>query len=414
MIGPSGAGKTALLLCLRQHGAVVHSFGERFSVEVSDPARLDQPAPSPVDGSRDSAAPQPGGRLGERRRRGFSFGLRFRFGQSQAPDVKLLPAPSSHSRTGGDERQPEGADGAAESPSVRGVSRFALELDQALRAGLQLPSTRDRIDQLALTLALRPLAGRLPGAGRRTRHVRLEVIDAGGDVLAPPAPDARWYDDEQDQPPLAAVEDPEARRRGDAGRAFLLDQMRTLDALVLCLPMAAGPMPQRERRALQDVLRWVETNAAKRLKTIIVAATQYERVFEDAGPQAYRQAATWNVARDRLRLRFETIWSDLAPVLADFNAAPRRRVLVQPVSAFGFVPYHGGANLDPTDGGLRTRAPSRPGDPRDAAAPYAFEAVQNHYWSPFLTLDPFVALATRELGRLTFLFEEVAPEAGEA
>jgi hypothetical protein len=88
--------------------------------------------------------------------------------------------------------------------------------------------------------------------------------------------------------------------------------------------------------------------------------------------------------------------------------AKGRKVWCAPVSTYGFVPGNGGANLawirqiregrTTDDRILRTRPSPRHNPPSvpEPERPYDYYVALKDYWRPFLTLDPFIFIATGE------------------
>ena len=131
-------------------------------------------------------------------------------------------------------------------------------------------------------------------------------------------------------------------------------------------------------------------------KRIVVAFTQFERLFVNAGRDAFAIACQPAVARNVIMEALDqSTWKG---DLRSFAKLPGRSVYFTVVSSFGFVKGSGIPNFDPHWTG--DLAMELLGKPKNIGT----------YWRPFLTADPFVCAATGEPSKYTFTFETLYPE----
>jgi hypothetical protein len=135
-------------------------------------------------------------------------------------------------------------------------------------------------------------------------------------------------------------------------------------------------------------------------KRIVVAFTQFERLFVNAGRDAFAIACQPAVARNVIvEALDQSTWKG---DLRSFSKLPGRSVHFTVVSSFGFAKESGIPNFDPhwTEG-LEMQLLGKPNNIIT-------------YWRPFLTADPFVCAATGEPSKYTFTFETLYPEERES
>jgi hypothetical protein len=131
-------------------------------------------------------------------------------------------------------------------------------------------------------------------------------------------------------------------------------------------------------------------------KRIVVAFTQFERLFVNTGRDAFQIACQPAVTRNViLEALDQSTWKG---DLRSFSKLPGRSVYFTVVSSFGFAKGSGIPNFDPHWTG--DLAMELLGKPKNIPT----------YWRPFLTADPFVCAATGEPSKYTFTFETLYPE----
>ncbi|MEM6671068.1 MAG: hypothetical protein AAF661_17835 [Pseudomonadota bacterium] len=359
LIGPVGAGKSTLIASLRHQADGAHSYVDRFGVEIA-------------------AAESPLNELGRRAEPAAA--------DANSPEA----APKSP-------ENPERAAGASED-----FQRYERIMDKSIRNGLDFEATfTDRVFELSFRLTLRAMTRSGLFRPDRVYSEVFKTIDAAGGLL---------LDD-----PLESSGDPAAQ----AARSRIGEELLDAENVLLCLPTSGfSTNPNRaqgevgavispaHQRGLVDLLRGLREHPSAKTRRLVVVLTKFEAAVSSFGRQAYRVAASRAHARDVCSASLHDYWDWLTPSLVAFEETPGRDVFVQPVSTFGFIPYSGGPNLDPRTELLRTRTPPKDSEPRTTKTPYTFEAVHSYYWRPFLTLDPFIFIATGEPGYLTFPLSE--------
>jgi hypothetical protein len=147
------------------------------------------------------------------------------------------------------------------------------------------------------------------------------------------------------------------------------------------------------------ISKLVNTNGEKPYR-IVVAFTQYEKLFVRAGRDAFATASLRPVAQKVIQRAVEQgRWAD---DLRRFAEAPGRTVYFTVTSSYGFAKGLGIPNVDPHWRAPDGQPPSEQlfGKPDDIAT----------FWRPFLTADPFISAAINQPGELTFTFESLFPE----
>jgi hypothetical protein len=130
-------------------------------------------------------------------------------------------------------------------------------------------------------------------------------------------------------------------------------------------------------------------------RRIVVAFTQFERLFVNAGRDAFAIACQPAVARNVILEALEqSSWQE---DLRSFSKLPGRSVYFTVVSSFGFAKGLGIPNFDSHwTAGLEGQLLGKPNN-------------IGTYWRPFLTADPFVCAATGEPSTYTFTFDTLYP-----
>jgi hypothetical protein len=216
------------------------------------------------------------------------------------------------------------------------------------------------------------LNGDAPPPLREKAPFLLRVIDAAGVVAVP--------DD-------ASVADAPNDLRED-----FASKLQNADAIILVLPLARF----EDSSWVGNLARLLERLALSpetRLKRVIVAFSQYERLFVRLGPSAFTYACDPAVALHALRRSLQGApWSDALRAL-------ERRVAVRfiALSAHGFVKTFQNPNIDPHgEGERRFRR-------KGIAGPRAFA----EFWRPFLTADPFLYAALDLDNAFFFSFADI-------
>ncbi|ATQ70474.1 MULTISPECIES: hypothetical protein [Methylosinus] len=215
------------------------------------------------------------------------------------------------------------------------------------------PTEPSRLGEYFFRLTLN---GEAPPARRDKAPILLRVIDAAGAVAVP--------EDSAEAPPDL--------------REDFANKLQSAEAIVLALPLTRF----EDGASVANLARLLERLALSpdnRLKRIVVAFTQYERLFVQLGPSAFTYACDPAVALHVLRRSLQAArWSDALRAL-------ERRVAVRfiALSAFGFVKTFQNPNIDPHgEGERRFRR-------KGIAGPRAF----TEFWRPFLTADPLLYAA---------------------
>lgn len=250
-------------------------------------------------------------------------------------------------------------------------------LDRYLPRGLSLDaSDLGTCFQPAFTLHI------IDDTGRRKRlyDTRFETFDGAGGLM---------------------VEDlANTDERFQRCRERLEAALTACDAVLICLPIAQRVQVTQEKALKEYLHRFMDQRGVRHL---VVCFTMYETLGAGLGRQAWRTLATRSFAREQMAAALRGHLAAIDNVLRQFHLRDRaRKVWCVPVSTYGFVPGNGGANLAVIRreaGGrvvddlvLRTRPAAGAG--LDLERPYDDGAVRQYYWQPFLTLDPFVFIAT--------------------
>lgn len=272
-------------------------------------------------------------------------------------------------------------------------------LDGAFEKGLALDATD-------IGTCFRPeftlFVTNMPGSPRYASNTRFSTFDGSGGLL----------EDE------LAAGSPAAKKC----REMLDGALNDCDTVLLCLPIMKDVAVKQERALKEFLLRFM---LRPRIRQLVVCFTMYEALALQGNPglgrNAYRVLATRTAARKHMAEALSNRLSAVDNVLRQFQVRDRtRKVWCLPVSTYGFVPHNGGANLARVritqngrimdDAILRTR-PARQDTPPtapDPERPYDRDKVRKDFWHPFLTLDPFIFIATGERsGTLIHSYDEL-------
>ena len=233
---------------------------------------------------------------------------------------------------------------------------------------------------------------RAPGARGRTYDTRFRIFEGAGGLI-------------ERRSKIELEQDPGGKRC----RALLEETIEDSDTALICLPIVGNVkyhhIDEINERIGQFILH-------RRIHSIGVCLTMYERHGLQYGRNAFRVLATRRSARHYMRHAFTHNLKEIAPALEHFHR--RRgggRIWCVPVSSFGFIPNNGGANVSELryvvgdqwtqDDVLRT-IPTPTDDPNlvshTGELPYSVDTAYQEYWRPFLTIDPFAYIATGHRG----------------
>ncbi len=200
----------------------------------------------------------------------------------------------------------------------------------------------------------------------------LEVVDSAGEIAVPP-----------DGAEVAILNDVKAK---------LARQMLESEAIVLVLPMV-----RLENSAWTGTLaRLVDRLALsreKKVKRVVVAFSQYERLFIRLGPSAFTYACDPAVALHVLKKSLRAApWLDRLRALE-----PAVSVRFTVCSAYGFTKRFQNPNMDP----------HQPGERRFRRASLDGQRAYSEYWRPFLTAEPVIYAALGMDSPFTFSYGQV-------
>jgi hypothetical protein len=214
--------------------------------------------------------------------------------------------------------------------------------------------------------------------GKNSREILLRVVDSAGEYAV-----AENYGSARIDNPIESV-------------SKLNDALMQADATIIVIPLVDLDRATFVGSLTGLIARLVNARGEKPNR-IVVAFTQYEKLFLRAGRDAFATASLREIAQMVIRRAVEQgRWAD---DLVRFSEMPDREVYFTVTSSYGFAKGLGVPNIDP-------HWPSDPpteqlfGKPGDIAA----------YWRPFLTADPFVSAAIDKPGVLTFTFDTLFPE----
>ncbi|NPV19287.1 hypothetical protein [Bradyrhizobium aeschynomenes] len=179
----------------------------------------------------------------------------------------------------------------------------------------------------------------------------------------------------------------------------LNDALMEAEATIIVIPLVDMEKATFVGPLTNLIAQLVKTSDQKPSR-IVVAFTQYEKLFVRAGRDAFAAACQPEVAEGVIRRALgQGQW---AADLKRFAKKPNKQVYLTVTSSYGFARGLGIPNIDPH---WPAEMPSEQliGKPDDIAA----------YWRPFLTADPFITAAIDHPGELTFTFEALFPEEHE-
>ena len=203
----------------------------------------------------------------------------------------------------------------------------------------------------------------------------LEIIDSAGEIAVPP-----------DGAEVAILNDVKAK---------LAAQMLASEAIVIVLPMVR----LEDSAWIGTLARLIDRLALapdKKLRRLVVAFSQYERLFTRLGPSAFTYACDPAVALQALRKTLRGAqWMDRLRALE----APRGGVSVRftVCSAYGFTKRFQNPNIDPHQMGERRFRRAGIEGPR------AF----SEFWRPFLTAEPVLYAALGLDSAFTFSYGQL-------
>jgi hypothetical protein len=189
--------------------------------------------------------------------------------------------------------------------------------------------------------------------------IRLQIVDAAGEIAI--AQDSGEKDIS-----------PEVKERFN-------EQICEADALIFAIPLVNLP-EATWTNSVSSLMTRVANYGGKKLRRVVVAFTQYERLFVGLGPKAFSYAVDPKVVLHILRSCLYT-----APWLNQLRSlemqAPAVNVRFTVTSAFGFVRKYDNPNIDPH---------------QDGQALFRVGGRHAILWRPFLTAEPFLWAATGE------------------
>jgi len=204
----------------------------------------------------------------------------------------------------------------------------------------------------------------------------LEIVDAAGEIAVPPE-GAR----------VAILNDVKDKFAG---------QMLGAQAIVFVLPMVR----LEDSGWISTLARLIDRLAQskdKKLRRLIVAFSQYERLFIGLGPSAFTYACDPAVALHALRKSLRAAqWLDRLRALESPNGGGAS-VRFTVCSAYGFVKRFQNPNIDP----------HQPGERRFRRAGLEGARAYNEYWRPFLTAEPFLYAALGLDSAFTFSYAQL-------
>lgn len=220
-------------------------------------------------------------------------------------------------------------------------------------------------------------AARHEANGKISREILLRVVDSAGEYAI-----AESYGSARIDNPVESVNK-------------LNDALMQADATIIVIPLVdlnratfVGP--------LTSLIAKLVNTGGEKPDRIVVAFTQYEKLFIRAGRDAFATASVPEMAQSVIRRAVgQGHWAD---DLRRFAQLPGKEVYLTVTSSYGFAKGFGVPNIDPhwPDEPPTEQLLGKPGD----IAPY---------WRPFLTADPFISAAIGRPGVLTFTFPMLYP-----
>lgn len=279
--------------------------------------------------------------------------------------------------------------------------KIEARLDFFFESGLRLDATRSEDYSLAeFTLHVSSLKTRVP----LMVDTRFGLFDGPGELL----------EESRVQGSGAGVEALNA----------LKNEIANCDTVVLCLRIRDYLVKHEQERTLTDYIQLLMKRDS--VKRVVVCFTMYETLAildtVPLGRQAYRELASRTAAGEYMRDALNNQLKAVNNALRQFQRRSRGgKVWCVPVSSYGFVPDNGGPNslrVRETDASgrvtdtyiLRTLPAPRYTPPLvpNPDRPYDYNVVRKFFWAPFLTLDPFIFIATGDReGTLIHSYEEL-------
>jgi hypothetical protein len=219
------------------------------------------------------------------------------------------------------------------------------------------------------------LNGEAPLEARAKAPYLLEIVDASGDIAAP-----------DEASPIVV---PYGIREKFAAKLL------SAEAIVFVLPLVRFD-DCRWVGALARLMERLAQTPDKKAKRLIVAFSQYERLFVQLGPSAFTHACDPAVALHVLRKSVQAApWMDVLRTLE--AAADDVRVRFTVFSAYGFTKTFQNPNIDPHQmGEWRFHRSSVNG-------PHAL----SEFWRPFLTVEPILCAALDLDSAFTFSYAQI-------
>jgi hypothetical protein len=210
----------------------------------------------------------------------------------------------------------------------------------------------------------------------------LEIIDSAGEIAVPP-----------DGAEVAILNDVKAK---------LAAQMLASEAIILVLPMVrledSGWIG-----ALARLIDRLALSPDKKLKRLIVAFSQYERMFVRLGPSAFTYACDPAVALNAVRKSLRAAqWMDRLRALENRRGGGVA-VRFTVCSAYGFTKRFQNPNIDP----------HQPGERRFRRLGIDGPRAFSEYWRPFLTAEPVLCAALGLDSAFTFSYAQLDSKAEE-
>jgi len=221
------------------------------------------------------------------------------------------------------------------------------------------------------------LESRLPRAPTASSsRILLRVIDAAGEIAVA-------------QDGAEKAPDPEVVQKFG-------EQISEAEALIFSVPLV-NLTHASWINSLNSLMGKIANYGSKKLKRVVVAFTQYERLFVQLGPMAFRYALDPQVVLHILRRCLETApWLEQLRPLE--TQTPPVAIRFAVTSAFGFVRKYDNPNIDPH---------------QDVPALFRAGTGQGRHatlWRPFLTAEPFLWAALGEDTRFMFSFAQLLDE----
>jgi hypothetical protein len=203
----------------------------------------------------------------------------------------------------------------------------------------------------------------------------LEIVDSAGEIAVPP-----------EGAEVAILNDVKAK---------LARQMLNSEAIVMVLPMVR----LEDSAWVGTLARLIDRLALARdakLKRLVVAFSQYERLFMRLGPSAFTYACDPAVALHVLRKSLRSAqWLDRLRALERPSGEVSVRFTV--CSSYGFVKQFQNPNMDP----------HQPGERRFRRAGLDGPRAYSEYWRPFLTAEPILYAALGLDSAFTFSYAQI-------